>query len=207
MPIGNYHTGQGKRHQLFADAADRDSDATKYVVQDLNAQSLQIDTGDVFYLQSIHPTVWAPQKAEASVNRSPFFAGGKQFQNQFVIPGLTDDVDAIDLPIPVDAGQGSQIDLLYAMQLSWFGRSKGGGDTNLGMALGIVRRDDDGVLTTFGTGGGFPILQAGTINLANPVAYVLSGQNARWRLDQTGSSDSDVIVTGVISPGFSAAAF
>lgn len=56
----DFHTGQKKRHRLFADATDRLADNTGYVIQDVNALGLQVDTGEAFYLKSINPTVWAP---------------------------------------------------------------------------------------------------------------------------------------------------
>ncbi len=59
----DFHTGQKKRHRLFTDAADRLADNTGYVIQDVNALGLQVDTGEVFYLKSIHPTLWVSTRA------------------------------------------------------------------------------------------------------------------------------------------------
>ena len=59
-PIDDWHSGSKKRHRLFADEADRLGDTTGYQIPDLNTFGLQVDTGQMFYLKSIGPTVWAP---------------------------------------------------------------------------------------------------------------------------------------------------
>lgn len=209
MPQDEFHTGQGKRHRLFIDAADRLADDTQYVLQDLRAFAIQFDTGQAFFLKSISPTLWAPVKAEEAVpiHHGPFFKDATHVQNQIVAPLLTDDIDLIDIPIPASTSPVDKEEL-YAMQVSWFGRVKaGGGATSKHMASGIVRRDTDGNIQTFGTAGGSSIGGSGTVNLASPVAYVISGQNARWRVDNSGSSAEDIFVTASISPGFLADVF
>jgi len=60
MPQDTFHAGQGKRHRLFLDAADRLADDTQYVITDLGAFGIQLDSGKAFYLKSIQPTLWAP---------------------------------------------------------------------------------------------------------------------------------------------------
>ena len=63
MPIENgWYSGQGQRHRLFADEADRLGDATSYLPSDRGAQGVQLDTGQVFGLASISPISWVPSK-------------------------------------------------------------------------------------------------------------------------------------------------